>query len=759
MERVPKPETLSGHSDQASQSWRSASREEDLCNNAWKSEFTDPSVHAKKGKGLYKAPEELPNSINANQPSTNPTICACKFAPSEPMEPAHNVNDVGASIPMDTDSSSESVKGLSRLSLSTSHVWDEGSPSSFSGASHPPEPEDSNTMNTIFVTSNLDKAGALICMAKDNSSRVPFPEAKEPCVSGACDPCASQTQVGFFPQQEAAPSSYAISPETSLSEMKEGQVNTWLPDSEEKECIWDASLPPSGNVSPLSSIDSTVVTAMSIVNSSTSAYRSDGIVSDGMLSSERNCESAKHSVRGDSLESAKSSISRASDSSGLSDESTWSNITGSANKPHKGNDPRWKAILAVRARDGILGMSHFRLLKRLGCGDIGSVYLSELSGTRCYFAMKVMDKASLAGRKKLMRAQTEREILQLLDHPFLPTLYTHFETDRFSCLVMEFCPGGDLHTLRQRQPGKHFSEYAARFYAAEVLLALEYLHMLGVVYRDLKPENVLVREDGHIMLSDFDLSLRCAVNPTLVKSSSFDPDPSKRGSAPAFCVQPACIEPTSVCIQPACFLPKIFPQKKPRKTPRKPRSDFGQPGQSARLPELIAEPTSARSMSFVGTHEYLAPEIIKGEGHGSAVDWWTFGIFLHELLFGKTPFKGSGNRATLFNVVGQQLRFPDSPATGYPARDLIRGLLVKEPQHRLGVKRGATEIKQHPFFEGVNWALIRCSTPPEVPRPFETELPVKFGATVGAGGLGSSSKRMGGADMKAGGKYLDFEFF
>jgi serine/threonine protein kinase len=109
-----------------------------------------------------------------------------------------------------------------------------------------------------------------------------------------------------------------------------------------------------------------------------------------------------------------------------------------------------------------LGMSHFRLLKRLGCGDIGSVYLSELSGTRCYFAMKVMDKASLASRKKLNRAQTGREILQLLDHPFLPTLYTHFETERFSCLVMEFCPNGDLHTLRQKQPGKHFSEYAAR---------------------------------------------------------------------------------------------------------------------------------------------------------------------------------------------------------------------------------------------------------------------------------------------------------
>ncbi|WRX09724.1 Protein kinase domain - like 10 [Theobroma cacao] len=165
--------------------------------------------------------------------------------------------------------------------------------------------------------------------------------------------------------------------------------------------------------------------------------------------------------------------------------------------------------------------------------------------------------------------------------------------------------------------------------------------MLGVVYRDLKPENVLVRDDGHIMLSDFDLSLRCAVSPTLIKTSASDSDPSKRGAGGAFCVQPACIEPTSDCIQPACFIPRIFPQKNKKKT-RKPRVEFGLP--SSTLPELVAEPTAARSMSFVGTHEYLAPEIIKGEGHGSAVDWWTFGIFLHELLYVEPLGVGSSSK-------------------------------------------------------------------------------------------------------------------
>lgn len=196
----------------------------------------------------------------------------------------------------------------------------------------------------------------------------------------------------------------------------------------------------------------------SVKNSSVSAK-----VSDGTSSLAKTSGSAKISDRLDYVESGKSSMCRGSTSSDVSDESTCSSFSSSINKPHKANDIRWEAIQAVRARDGVLGLSHFRLLKRLGCGDIGSVYLSELSGTKCYFAMKVMDKASLASRKKLLRAQTEREILQSLDHPFLPTLYTHFETEKFSCLVMEFCPGGDLHTLRQRQPGKHFPEQAVKY--------------------------------------------------------------------------------------------------------------------------------------------------------------------------------------------------------------------------------------------------------------------------------------------------------
>src|ERR1044072_8815350 len=124
-----------------------------------------------------------------------------------------------------------------------------------------------------------------------------------------------------------------------------------------------------------------------------------------------------------------------------------------------------------------------------------------------------------------------------------------------------------------------------RFYVAEVLLALEYLHMLGIIYRDLKPENVLVRQDGHIMLSDFDLSLRCTFSPTLVKSSN----PVLQTKSSGFCIQPACIEPCAMqpdCIQPSCFSPRFLSGKSKREKKFRPKNDMHH--QVSPFPELVA---------------------------------------------------------------------------------------------------------------------------------------------------------------------------
>jgi len=199
--------------------------------------------------------------------------------------------------------------------------------------------------------------------------------------------------------------------------------------------------------------------------------------------------------------------------------------------------------------------------------------------------------------------------------------------------------------------------------------------MLGVVYHALKPENILVREDGHIMLSDFDLSLRCGVNtPSLWRSSLAAGIVDSQKGLESYCVIPGFLEPS--CAQVSCFTPRLASSMLVT-------AKCG----GARLPQLVVEPVEARSNSFVGTHKYLAPEIIKGEDHGSCVDWWTFGIFLYELVFGTTPFKGSDNDETLGNVVSKKLQFPDDPNISFHATDLIRKLLVKDADRRLGSVR------------------------------------------------------------------------
>ncbi|XP_052183977.1 protein kinase PINOID 2 [Diospyros lotus] len=390
-------------------------------------------------------------------------------------------------------------------------------------------------------------------------------------------------------------------------------------------------------------------------------------------------------------------------------------------KPHKTNQAAWEAIRRLQCEKGRVGLEHFRLLHRLGSGDIGNVYLCQIRNPvvglpQCFYAMKVVDREALAIRNKLQRSETEKEILGMLDHPFLPTLYAEFDASHYSCLVTEFCPGGDLYAARLRQPTKRFSLSSAKFYAAETLLALEYLHMMGIVYRDLKPENVLVREDGHIMLSDFDLSLKCEVVPKVIrrKADITEPnDPKNDG-----CLTPSCATPMQPVL--SCF------SSSTKRSPCRASINTNIATTQAYLqdysPELVAEPIDARSKSFVGTHEYLAPEVISGQGHGSAVDWWTLGVFLFELLYGKTPFKGENNERTLINILKQPVSFPRmgvSSSKEYEelvkVQDLVSKLLVKNPKKRIGSSKGSTEIKSHEFFKGMNWALIRSVRPPEVP--------------------------------------------
>lgn len=339
-------------------------------------------------------------------------------------------------------------------------------------------------------------------------------------------------------------------------------------------------------------------------------------------------------------------------------------------RPHKRDTPSWLAIQEITARGEKIGLHHFKPIKPLGCGDTGSVHLVELQGTGELYAMKAMEKSIMLNRNKVHRACIEREIISLLDHPFLPTLYTSFQTSTHVCLISDFCCGGELFALLDKQPMKLFKEDSARFYAAEVVIALEYLHCLGIVYRDLKPENILLQKDGHVVLTDFDLSFMTSCKPQIIRNQS----PNKR------------------------------------------RRSRSQPP-----PTFVAEPV-AQSNSFVGTEEYIAPEIITGAGHSSAIDWWALGILLYEMLYGRTPFRGKNRQRTFTNVLYKDLTFPGSIPASLAARQLINALLQRDPDTRLGSSTGANEIKQHPFFRGINWPLIRCMRPPPLEVPLRPIL-------------------------------------
>ncbi|GAB4824328.1 Phototropin-1 [Ancistrocladus abbreviatus] len=334
-------------------------------------------------------------------------------------------------------------------------------------------------------------------------------------------------------------------------------------------------------------------------------------------------------------------------------------------KPHRKDSPSWKAIQKILDSGEQIGLKHFKPVKPLGSGDTGSVHLVELCGTGEYFAMKAMDKNVMLNRNKVHRACAEREILDMLDHPFLPALYASFQTKTHICLITDFCPGGELFLLLDRQPMKVLKEDAVRFYAAEVVIALEYLHCQGIIYRDLKPENILLHSNGHISLTDFDLSCLTSCKPQILVQ---DIREKKR-------------------------------QKKARQTPI-----------------FLAEPMRA-SNSFVGTEEYIAPEIITGAGHTSAVDWWALGILLYEMLYGYTPFRGKTRQKTFTNILQKNLKFPKSIQVSLQTKQLIYNLLQRDHKNRLGSSEGANEIKRHPFFRGVNWALVRCMKPPELDAP------------------------------------------
>ncbi|KAI7879132.1 Pkinase-domain-containing protein, partial [Lichtheimia hyalospora FSU 10163] len=339
------------------------------------------------------------------------------------------------------------------------------------------------------------------------------------------------------------------------------------------------------------------------------------------------------------------------------------------------------AANSVKIRELQVGPSSFTKVRLLGRGDVGKVYLVKQKGTDKLLAMKVLSKREMIRRNKIKRVLAEQEILASANHPFIVTLFHSFQSQDFLYFVTEYCMGGEFFRALQSRPGRCLNEIGAKFYAAEVIAALEYLHLQGFIYRDLKPENILLHQSGHLMLTDFDLSKQSnpPCPPNIVKSHSPHVPPS--------------ID-TRTCI------------------------------------------AHLRTNSFVGTEEYIAPEVIRGCGHTSAVDWWTLGILIYEMLYGTTPFKGSTRNETFSKVLHTDIIFPERSsyfkssnnnkhhsrrnkiepqAVSNTCKNLVRRLLDKQEDSRLGSRAGASDVKAHAFFRSLNFALLRHMTPPIVP--------------------------------------------
>uniref|UniRef100_A0A2P2MIV0 non-specific serine/threonine protein kinase n=1 Tax=Rhizophora mucronata TaxID=61149 RepID=A0A2P2MIV0_RHIMU len=298
----------------------------------------------------------------------------------------------------------------------------------------------------------------------------------------------------------------------------------------------------------------------------------------------------------------------------------------------------------------------FEIIKPISRGAFGRVFLAKKRTTGDLFAIKVLKKADMIRKNAVESILAERDILISVRNPFVVRFFYSFTCRENLYLVMEYLNGGDLYSLL-RNLGC-LDEDVARVYIAEVVLALEYLHSLHVVHRDLKPDNLLIAHDGHIKLTDFGLSKVGLINST------------DDLSGPA-------VSGTSMLGEDEPQLSASEHQQERRK-----------------------------KRSAVGTPDYLAPEILLGTGHGATADWWSVGVILFEMIVGIPPFNAEHPQIIFDNILNRKIPWPLVPEEMSPdTKDLIDRLLTEDPHQRLGAG-GASEVKQHVFFKDINWDTL-----------------------------------------------------
>ncbi|UZJ52321.1 hypothetical protein CBS101457_001641 [Exobasidium rhododendri] len=350
-------------------------------------------------------------------------------------------------------------------------------------------------------------------------------------------------------------------------------------------------------------------------------------------------------------------------------------------------------------------VNDFDMIRVLGKGCAGKVLLVRHLPTKGLFAMKSIHKRHVLAHQELQHTLTEQAVLkrmakEVMD-PFVVKLWWSFHDKSNLYLVMDFHPGGDLATQLSRWG--RLGRDRARFYAAEIVEGVEGLHQAGVIYRDLKPENVLIGSDGHIVLSDFGLSKEFPVRDGEQSRSSSTPPPESpsrsQSSKETKNQSPHHDQSTSE-------------DNRSGGSTSRDSSGFGDT-QSTKAGRSRWTDERDMTTTFCGTAEYLAPEVIQGAAYSYEVDWWSFGTMLYEMLTGITPFWADTHADMYVRVLHDELVFPDDRVLDQDTKSILRGLLQRNPMLRMKEPR----IKKHPYFSMIEWAHVyhKRYIPPYIP--------------------------------------------
>lgn len=343
--------------------------------------------------------------------------------------------------------------------------------------------------------------------------------------------------------------------------------------------------------------------------------------------------------------------------------------------------------------------SDFELLQTLGTGTFARVWLCRFKQTKKpedrnkVFALKVLKKVDVVKLKQVEHVRNERNVLAAVaGHPFITQMLASFSDSHSLYMLLEYTPGGEIFSYLRR--ARRFPFPTVQFYAAEITLILAYLHDIQhVAYRDLKPENILLDAEGHLKLVDFGFA----------KYLPPDPDPPQQQQQP--------------------------PSQAALPNGQSDGSTDASPHSQQQTPHAHPQHSAGVTYTLCGTPEYLAPEVIRNTGHGTAVDWWALGILVYEMLIGQPPFWDQNPMRIYEQIVQGHIRFPVPSSSSHPsrpslhvpraARDFILALCKTDPTQRLGhIAGGSKRVMQHHFFDGVNWddVYFRRRRGPILPR-------------------------------------------